>query len=195
VFGKSILLLLVGGLVAVGWTKHQDRVHEQDRLAVVASSLVGHKVGVRCPNFFKKLVYASAEAGTVKFDAQGRPANYTELAPETCDYLRKVGKIDLSCLDTSSCGEREFKLGWAIHTLAHEAYHLRGISTENVAECYAMQMTASVAISLGVPSRQAEQLQRWVWTRGYPNEPDEYSTTDCHDGGRLDLHPGSPVWP
>src|ERR671935_3285320 len=104
--GKGVLLLLVAALVAVGWTKHRDRIHEQDRLAVVASSIVGHKVGVHCPNIFKKMVTVSAEAGTVQFDENGRPANYTELAPETCDALRNVSKVDLSCLDGESCGTK-----------------------------------------------------------------------------------------
>jgi hypothetical protein len=193
--GKGIVLLLVAALAALGWSKHRERIREQDRLALVASTIVGHKVGVRCPNIVKKLVYTSGEAGTVKFDDRGHPAKYAELAPETCDALGDVGSVDLSCLDTSTCGEKEFQVGWAIHTLAHESFHLRGVSLESTTECYAMQATAAVAVSLGIPSGRAEQLQRWVWTRGYPKEPDEYSTTDCRNGGPLDLHPTSPFWP
>ena len=193
--GKGVVLLLVLSLATVGWTKHRDRIREQDRLAVVASTIVGHKVGVRCPNVFKKLVYANAEAGTVKFDEQGRPANYTDLAPETCDALRKLGSVDWSCLDTAACGYKEFKVAWAMHTLAHESFHMRGIGEEAVAECYAMQTTATVAVALGVPSERAAQIQRWVWDKGYPNEPEEYSTPSCHDGTSLDLHRTSNVWP
>jgi hypothetical protein len=193
--GKAIVLLLVAGVAALGWTKHEDRIREQDRLAVVASSIVGHKVGVHCPNFVKGLVYASAEAGTVKFDENGRPATYTELSPDTCAALRNIRRIDLTCLDSGTCGDKQFQLAWALHTLAHEAYHLRGIAQESTAECYAMQTTARVAVSLGLPPRRAGQLQQWVWTRGYPTEPDEYATVDCHNGGRLDLHPGYAVWP
>ena len=193
--GKGILLVLVAAVVAVGWSKHRDRIREQDRLAVIASTIAGHKVGVRCPNIVKKLVYTSAEGGKVKFDEHGQPAKYTDLAPETCDGLRNVAKVDFSCLETSSCGEKEFRIGWALHTLAHEAFHLRGISLENAAECYAMQTTAEVAVSLGVPARRAEQLQRWIWTKGYPTEPDEYTTAQCRNGGPLDLHPFSPRWP
>jgi hypothetical protein len=194
-FGKGIVLLLVVALVALGWTKHRDRIREQDRLAVIASSIVGHKVGVRCPNIVKKLVYASAEGGSVEFDERGRPADHMELAPETCDALRHVAKTDFSCFAASTCGDKEFRIGWAMHTLAHEAFHLRGISQESRAECYAMQTTASVAISLGIASGRAEQLQRWVWTKGYPNEPTEYWTPECGNGGPLDLHPASPFWP
>lgn len=193
--GKGIVLLLVAGVAALGWTKHEDRIREQNRIAVVAGSLVGHKVGVHCPNFVKGLVYTSAEAGTVKFDANGQPADHTDLSPDTCAALRSIGKVDLTCLDPGACGDKQWQLGWALHTLAHEAYHLRGIAQENVAECYALQTTARVAVSLGIPPRRAGQLQRWVWTRGYPSEPDEYQSVDCRNGGPLDLRPGSSVWP
>jgi hypothetical protein len=193
--GKGIVCLLVAALATVGWTKHQDRIHEQNRLAVVASRIVGHKVAVRCPNLFKKLVSVGGEAGTVKFDERGRPANYTVLAPETCDALRRVSKLNLSCLERATCDQQEWKLAWALHTLAHESFHMRGIADENVAECYAMQTTATVAVALGIPARRAAQLQRWVWTRGYPNEPPEYSTPACHDGGPLDLNRESVAWP
>jgi hypothetical protein len=193
--GKSIVLLLVAALAAVGWSKHHDRIEEQDRLAVVASGIVGHKVDVHCPNLFKKLVSVSGEAGTVKFDEQGRPASYTDLAPETCDALKGVDEADLSCLDSATCDRKQWKLAWALHTLAHEAFHLRGLADESITECYAMQTTARVALALGITPRRATQLQRWVWTRGYPNEPQEYSTTACHDGGPYDLNRGSSVWP
>jgi hypothetical protein len=193
--GKAILLLLVGSLVALGWTKHSDRVREQDRLAVVASGIVGHKVGVRCPNFVKKLVYTRSEGGRVQFDENGRPANHTDLAPWTCDYLRHVTKVDFTCIAKASCGEREFGTAWAIKTLAHESFHMRGISLENAAECYGMQTTAQMAVKLGVPPRHAEQLQRWLWTTSYSHEPDEYTTPLCRNGGPLDLHPLSQSWP
>jgi hypothetical protein len=58
-----------------------------------------------------------------------------------------------------------------------------------------MQTTADVAVRLGVSREHAQQLQSWVWTKGYPTEPDEYTTTQCRNGGPLDLHPGSAVWP
>jgi len=42
---------------------------------------------------------------------------------------------------------------------------------------------------LGVPTRQAEVIQAWLYNRGYPNEPAEYQSSQCHDGGTLDLRP------
>jgi hypothetical protein len=193
--GKTILLLLVSAVVAVGWIRHEDRIREQDRLAVVASSIVGHKVGVGCPSFFAKLVNVSGEAGHVGFDERGRPADHTDLSPDTCDALRRVDRIGLSCLDSGTCGDQQFRVGWAIHTLAHESFHLRGVAQESVAECYAMQTTADAALRLGLTPARAAQLQAWIWKKGYSEEPDEYRTPKCGNGGPYDLHPESTVWP
>jgi len=92
-------------------------------------------------------------------------------------------------LAQDACRYSEFKAAWAAHTLAHEAFHLRGYQDEGVTECYALQNTAFVAERLGVPTEQAKQLQAWVYERGYPNEPEEYRSSRCYDGGPLDLRP------
>jgi hypothetical protein len=188
-------LLIVGALAAVGFARREDRMREQGRLAAVASELAGRPVGVRCPGFFKSLVRVRTEAGYVKFDADGRPASVTELAPETCSALRHIDRVDFSCLAHDACGFKEFKVAWAADTLAHESFHLRGFRAEAIAECYAVQNTAFVAERLGVDDATARQLQRWVFTDGYPNEPEEYRSDDCRDGGRLDLRPQSAIFP
>jgi hypothetical protein len=195
VVGKGIGLLLLSAMVALGFAKHQDRVREQVRLGAIASEIADRPVEVRCPGFLKKLVDVRGEAGHVKFDENGRPARYTDLSPSTCDRLRSFGRVDFSCLDDRSCGDAEFAAAWAAHTLAHESYHLRGYAEERVAECYALQITGLVAERLGLAPDRAALLQKWVYDRGYRNEPTEYQSPQCYDGGPFDLHPGSKVWP
>jgi hypothetical protein len=191
----AALLLIVGALAAVGFARHEDRIHEQDRLAAVASDLAGHSVGVRCPGFLAGLVDTSGEPGRVQFDASGNPSGHTDLAPETCKALRHLDRVDFSCLDRGDCGYKEFKAAWAAHTLAHEAFHLRGFQDEARTECYALQNTAFVAERLGVPTERARQLQAWIYVKGYPNEPEDYRSPDCYSGGPLDLRRESPVFP
>jgi hypothetical protein len=191
----AAILLIVGALAAVGFARHEDRVHQQDRLAVVASDLAGRSVGVHCPSFLSSLVRVRTEGGYVKFDGDGRPADYTDLSPETCASLRHLGRIDFGCIERGDCTFKEFKAAWALHTLAHESFHLRGIASEAVTECYALQNTAFVAERLGLDTQTAKHVQRWVYLKGYGNEPEEYRTGDCTDGGRLDLRPGSPDFP
>jgi hypothetical protein len=188
-------LLIAGALAAVGFARREDRIREQDRLAAIASELAGRSVGVRCPSFLASLVRTRTEGGYVEFDAQGRPAAHTDLSPETCKALRHLDRMDFTCIDRGDCGFKQFKAAWAAHTLAHESFHLRGIASEAIAECYALQNTAFVAERLGVRTEQAKALQKWVYLKGYPNEPDEYRTDRCADRGQFDLRPASTEFP
>jgi len=191
----AALLLIVGALAAVGFARHENRVREQDRLAAIASQLAGRPVSVHCPSFLASLVRVRTEGGWVKFDGDGRPADYTELSPEVCKALRHLDRVDFTCVARGDCTYKQFKAAWAAHTVAHESFHLRGIQSEAIAECYALQNTAFVAEQLGVPAQQANDLQHWVYLKGYPNEPDEYRSQDCGGGGRLDLRPASIAFP
>lgn len=191
----AAVLLIVGALAAVGFARREGRIHQQRTLAAVATQLAGRPVAVRCPGFLRSLVRVGTEAGSVKFDGDGRPASSTELAPETCSALRHIDRVDFSCLEEDNCSFKEFKVAWAAHTLAHESFHLRGFQAEAIAECYALQNTAFVAERLGVDAATAQRLQRWVYTDGYPNEPEDYRSDECRDGGRLDLRPQAAGFP
>src|SRR4051812_11363509 len=191
----AAVLLIVGALSALGFARHEQRVHEQNELADIASALAGRSVGVRCPGFFSSLVRVRTEAGYVKFDRDGNPADNMSLSPETCKALRHLDRVDFSCIARGSCTFKQFKSAYAAKTLAHESFHLRGIQSEATAECYALQNTAFVAERRGVDSTTARSLQTWVYLKAYPNLPDEYRSAECRDGGRLDLRPTSPAFP
>jgi hypothetical protein len=188
-------LLIVGALAAVGFARRENRISEQDRLATIASKLAGRPVDVRCPGFFASLVNVRTEGGYVKFHGDGRPYDHTDLSPETCTALRHVDRVDFACVSRGDCTFKQFKAAWAIHTLAHESFHLRGFAAEAQAECYALQNTAFVAERLGLGTELAQRIQKWVYVRGYANEPDEYRSEECRDGGQLDLRPRSVVFP
>jgi hypothetical protein len=188
-------LLIVGALAAVGFARREDRIRQQTTLAAIATELAGRPVGVHCPGFLKSLVDTRGEAGRVAFGADGRPANHTDLAPATCSALRRLDRVDFTCIERGDCGFKEFKAAWAAHTLAHESFHLRGFQDEGIAECYALQNTAFVAERLGVPTRQAQELQAWLYKDGYPNEPEDYRSSNCYAGGPLDLRPQSAAFP
>ena len=187
--------MIVGGLAALGFARHEERIRQQDELAVIAGDLAGRKVGIRCPSFLSSLVETRGEGGRVQFDAAGNPADYAELSPDTCKALRQMDRIDFSCLARDVCGYKEFNAGWAAHTLAHEAFHLRGFQDEGVTECYALQNTAFVAERLGLATPVARKLQAWVYAEGYPNMPEDYRSSKCYDGGPLDLRPEHAEFP
>jgi hypothetical protein len=191
----AAFLVIAAALTAAGFARREDRLREQDQLATIAGDLAGRHVGVRCPSFLSSLVDTRGEAGRVQFDDSGRPANRTDLSPQTCKALRHLDRVDFKCIARGDCGYKEFKAGWAAHTLAHEAFHLRGFQDEGVTECYALQNTAFVAEQLGVPTQEARNIQAWLFVKGYPNEPEEYRSPQCYDGGPLDLRPQSPQFP
>jgi hypothetical protein len=82
----------------------------------------------------------------------------------------------------------------AVHTLAHEVWHLHGISNEASTECDALQTTAAQRSCSG-PIRSRRRRRRYTRQRLYPNLPDEYRRPDCVNRGPLDLRPADPIWP
>jgi hypothetical protein len=191
----AAVLVIIGALSALGFARHEQRLREQDRLGAIASDLAGRKVRVRCPSFLASLVDVRGEAGRVQFDASGLPADHTDLSPQTCKALRHLDRVDFTCVESGDCSFKQFNAAWAAHTLAHEAFHLRGFQDEAVTECYALQNTAFVAERLGVNTEQASGLQAWIYKRGYPNEPTEYQSAGCRNGGPLDLRPQQTSFP
>ena len=179
-----LVLVLAGGGGALAFRAHEGRIREQHRLAPVASTIAGRSVGVRCPNLLKKLTHVGGELGSVQFDASGRPADHTDLAPETCKALAGFDGL-----------RWDPAIAEAVHTLAHESFHLRGIRDEATADCYALQTDAYVAERLGAPPADARALARWYLVSAYPYKPEEYHSSECRNGGALDLQPANAAWP
>ena len=207
------LLVVVLGAIAVGWlvwkhVRHFERRPKTIAVAALAVLAVGvvefraqaaerrygklvsdvaHRdVSVRCQGMFGHLIDISGELGTVQFSAEGDPADTTDIQRDACKWLRDYEKGDKKATFNSAV---------AVHVLAHEAIHLRGWTDEAVAECYGLQHTAQVARGLGASARQAQALAEFYWRVVYPNMPGDYTTPDCVDGGRLDLHKDSDIWP
>lgn len=191
----AVAASLVATVVVLGFRAYEGRATES-RLSSIASEIAGRDVRVRC--------YRSAaparESGSVMFDAHGRPADVARLDRDVCSALTAFARSPsgerFACVRTSSSCELEvLETLQALQTLAHEAWHLRGERSEPVAECYAIQTVAFVAKRFGAGARDAQAAARGVLAELYPRMPGEYQSRACHNGGRLDLRPGSPVWP
>lgn len=111
------------------------------------------------------------------------------LTPEICLDLYRLA------FEGETTGSRT---GRAIAVLAHETWHLRGVSDEGTTECYALQSGVELGRRLGLSESTARQLMRQQLTENALRGAGtiEYRiTSECRDGGRLDLDPGDTRFP
>lgn len=86
-------------------------------------------------------------------------------------------------------------LASALLTIAHEAQHSAGISSEVVAECNGLQRIRPVARMLGATKDFAAVLARVAWLYVYPRQPAEQRSANCRNGGTLDINKRTAIWP
>lgn len=179
---------IVAILVALGFVGYKEQ-HQRALVSTyesVASEIAGRPVKVHCQGFAGALVDVGAELGYVPWTEDG-PADYTLIKRDACGSLASyIGG-----------GKRRPSLDEviAVHVLAHEAYHLAGIQSEARTECFSVQLNAHVAERLGASPGQAQRLAIAYWLRVYPDMPSGYTSSECRDGGKLDLHPNQEGWP
>jgi hypothetical protein len=193
----AIAALLVCG---VGFVLHERKSALENHLGTIATELGGRHVHVHCQSFAGNLLDVSSEAGSVQFDASGIPSDTTDLKRPICSALSRfphdVKSPAYACvLANAECPQPIWEDVLAVHTLAHEVWHLHGYGNEAQVECYALQTTARAAELFGADPVAAQATANYAYTRFYPNEPDEYREPDCANGGPLDLRPTDPVWP
>jgi hypothetical protein len=191
-----VVVLLLGG----GFVLHERKGQLEDRLGSVATQLAGRTVHVHCQGVAGDLVDVTPHAGTVQFDANGRPSDVTDLKRSICTALRRFRSDAASprfdcVLANAQCDRRAFEDVLAVQTLSHESWHLRGDTDEAVTECHALQTTAQAAQVLGADPQRAEATARYALQWLYPHLPPEYRTAKCGDGGPLDLRPADARWP
>ena len=86
----------------------------------------------------------------------------------------------------------------ALAVLAHEAWHLRGVSDEGTTECYALQSGVEIGRRLGLSEERARQLMRQQLTENALRGSGSFEylvPPECRDGGRLDLDPANSRFP
>jgi hypothetical protein len=175
----------------------KTRSHDDPLYGQIVSDLVGRPTRVYCwsqRDWATRL--AERRALFPDADPLGPWRAYTRLeplvvhlSPELCAELARVTR-PVPLQDAGSVDV----LAWAIHALAHESQHARGILDEATAECYGLQTTADVAVKLGRSRKDAAYLAAVYWKHWYVWLRDSYRSSECRPGGRLDLHRGG-RWP
>ena len=82
--------------------------------------------------------------------------------------------------------------------LAHEAWHLRGVSDEGVANCYAFQSGVELGRRLGLSEGTAARMMRQQLADNASvarSAPAYLVPAECRNGGELDLDPETSRFP
>ena len=178
---------LIGALALIFWVvegrtgwnglDESTRAEAAARYSEEASRIAGKPVSIRCDE-------AGEYVGAVQH-ADGVAAVGGELA-----YLTPERCLDLYRLAFK--GEVRFNQGArALAVLAHEAWHLRGVSDEGITECYALQSGVELGQRLGLSADTARRMMRrqLVENSLRIGSSAEYRVpAECRDGGRLDLN-------
>jgi hypothetical protein len=194
--GRQLLVgvAVVGALAAVAWVADAHtgwnrldagtRAEAEARFSTEASRLVNRPVTIRCDQ-------AGDHVGAVQH-ADGAAlvgGQVAYLTPERCFALYRLA------FEGDESGSQT---GRAVAVLAHEAWHLRGVSDEATTECYALQSGVDLGRRLGLSEATAGQMMRQQLTENelYGGASLAYRLgPDCRDGGKLDLRPRSSTFP
>ena len=188
--GVAVIGALVGAVWILDGSTGWSSVSGERRAEAVArfseeASLVAQKpVAIRCD---EARDYVGAVQHTDGVATLG--GDLAILTPEICHDLYRLA------FEGEVIGART---GRGIAVLAHESWHLRGVGDEATTECYALQSGVELGRRLGLDEGRARQLMRQQLTENALRgaESIEYRvTSDCRDGGRLDLDPGGSGFP
>jgi hypothetical protein len=169
-----------------GWDSvpGERRAAAVERFSAEGSRIAEKPVSVLCDEA-RDYVGAIQHADGVAFVGGDR----AYLTPEICHDLYRLAFED---------DERGARTGRAIAVLAHEAWHLRGVSDEAVTECYAFQSGVDVGRRLGLGEGTARRLMAQQLTENALRGAGSFEyrvPAECRDGGRLDLNPDDSRFP
>jgi hypothetical protein len=179
-----VVALLIAAIAFVGFRLTEKRAEER-RLASIAAEIAHRDVSIHCQGRVGELVDVDGEYGFVRFGPDGRPGDRARLDRPICTSLERLRRGDAVTIDAGSL---------AVEALAHEAYHLAGVRDEAATQCYALQAMRFVAMRLGVSAEVGDAFVRAAVAR-YPALPETYRSVECREGGALDLHSETGVFP
>jgi hypothetical protein len=169
-----------------GWDSldKETRIEATDRFSGEGSRIAEKPVTIYCDE-------ARDFVGAVQH-ADGLAAvggDHAYLTPEICLDLYRLAFED---------EVKGSRTGRALAVLAHEAWHLLGVSDEGTTECYALQSGVEIGRRLGLSDGTAQQLMRQQLTENALRAQGSFEyrvPPECRDGGRLDLDPSSTRFP
>jgi hypothetical protein len=179
----AVLALFAGLVFLDSRGSHWQRLAASDRAATIsvlnrqAARIAGHPAQVICDVSGRHVGYVQDADGLA--EVGGRRA---WLTPQICYQLHLIRRSGRSAGPKS---------GQAIAVFAHEAWHLRGESSEALANCFAYQSGVEVGEALGLSPTTARQLMHEQLadnSSDFAETPQYIVPPGCHQGGSLDLH-------
>lgn len=175
----AIFLVALGALV---WPQYRARAVEA-KVKPLVQALSQRDASARCPRYITAIF---TNVGSVRLDANGNPADRTDLTGPICDALRHLytdeGRAELECLVTDGrCPESARRSVIALSVVAHEAMHLRGILDEAAAECSSIAEGQRSGELAGLSPEQGRMIGYLHLMALNPSTPAEYavSPADC----------------
>jgi hypothetical protein len=175
---------LVLAAVGVPWMHARgERLEVERRAGAIAGELTHRTIRVHCPGPIRRRMMYEIHEGSVRFDADGVPADETKLSARTCDGLRTIiedgATLDFGCLAASFCDASRRRAAEALAVLTHETMHLRGTMDEAQTECHARRRVAAVAVRMGVSAAGGDAVAAWQATTWQAMLPDAYRGATC----------------
>jgi hypothetical protein len=177
------VIAVLGGLIwlvetRTGWSSlaGETRATAVARFSDEASRIAGKEVSIRCDES-RDYVGAVQHADGVAVVG----GDLAIVTPEICHDLYRLAFEDEI---------RGSRTGRALAVLAHEAWHLRGVSDEGTTECYALQSGVGLGERMGLSEGTARRLMRQQLTENALRGAGSFEyrvPAECRDGGRLDL--------
>jgi len=181
---RAVVAAVLVVSAAASWSVEVGH-YQRQKLATEALGVLSDVKGVRadCERYTEELFNLSQYQGYVYYDG----SNVAHLRRNVCRDL----------WDYAHGGQANPTVGQiiAVHIVGHEAQHIKGVRDEAVAECTAVQLNYLVAEKLGATPEQARELQRRYFVEDYPRQSSDYISSDCREGGALDIFPDRTEFP
>jgi hypothetical protein len=169
------------------------------RLARVIALLAGRGAAVQCWSHQDWKKQSAERARRFHTTTLGPWAAFTSFSPYLAVDLSPEICIELSRLvnlrEPVWKDESRDALALSVGTLAHESVHVTGNLSEALAECWGMQTIPTATVELGRSREEGRYLAELFWKRWYRFRHRPYWSSECRNGGALDLRPNTDIWP
>ncbi len=170
-----------------GWdaVSAQGKARTESALSREATMIAGHPAQVGCDESGRYVGFVQDADGVAEVGG-----GQAYLTPAICNTLYQLA---FKHRVRSFSGTAR-----AIAVLAHEAWHLRGVRNEGLANCYGFQSGVVIGTHLGLSESKARAMMREQLATNPAdagNNAQYRVPSGCHDGGSDDLRPDESGFP